>query len=94
MNTSTKEPAFKRLKLSAFRDSYFTGDNKPTSTTLINHIKNGQLSGQKVGGNWYVNVTGWGEPLSYSDNSKQEEIALPFTTGNKLADRILQRVAA
>lgn len=83
---------FKRMKLSEFRDSYFTGEKKPTAQTIINHIKSGRLSGENIGGHWYVHVHPWGDPIRYGC-SKVSDPQLQ-STGNKLADRILKLAAA
>jgi len=84
MNTHVK-----RIKVSEFIMSYFAGDKKPHKQTLINHINEGRLSGQKIGNQWFVNVTAWGEPLHYGDPKP----ATLKPTGNALADKILKRVA-
>ncbi len=84
METSTKH-----IKLSEFRDSFFAGEQKPTIQTLKNHIQKQWLSGKKIGGQWYVTVTGWGQPVKYS-----EPEPLAISTGNRLADKILKRATA
>lgn len=85
----------KRMKLSEFRDTYFSGEDKPCTATLKNHIQTGRLSGQKLGGHWYVTVTGWGEPLHYSDKAADTQPpAKPASTGNAIADRILKLATA
>lgn len=80
----------KHIKLSEFRDSFFAGDQKPTIQTLKNHIRNQWLSGKKIGGQYYVIVTGWGQPVNYAKPEPQPIVS----TGNALADKILKRVAA
>ncbi len=81
----------KRIKVVEFIQNYFTGDKKPCKQTLVNHINQGRLSGQKIGSQWYVNVTAWGEPLHYGE-PKTESVSIK-PTGNTLADKILKRVA-
>jgi hypothetical protein len=83
----------KQIKLTAFRDSYFADDSKPCLATLKNHILAGQLSGKKLGGHWYVTVTGWGEPIYYGEPANCPAPA-PTSTGNLIADRILKLAVA
>lgn len=89
MSTTT----FKRMRLAEFRSLYFTGEQAPCNTTLVNHIKSGRLSGEQIGGGWYVHVHPWGQPVYYGEPRTTPQ-QLPETTGNKLADRILKLAAA
>lgn len=88
----TQTSSFKRMKLSEFRDEYFAGDRKPSTQTIINHIKSKRLSGENIGGHWYVHVHPWGAPIRYG--KPQDQPAPSPSTGNKLADRILKLAAA
>lgn len=83
----------KRMKLAEFRDLFFTGESRPCNATLINHIKSGRLSGEQIGGHWYVHVHPWGQPVYYGE-PRTTTLQLPQSTGNKLADRILKLAAA
>lgn len=92
------QPHTKRIKLSEFRDLFFVGADKPCLATLKNHIQAGMLSGEKLGGHWYVTVTGWGQPLHYGDKpstiASNNTLKIPATTGNAIADRILKLATA
>lgn len=81
----------KRIKLSDFRQSYFADNSRPCLPTLVSHIQNGRLSGEKIGSRWYVIVTTWGEPLYYGQTVQSP---VRVSTGNKIADRILKQAAA
>lgn len=91
------QPHTKRIKLSEFRDLFFVGTDKPCLATLKNHIQAGMLSGEKLGGHWYVTVTGWGQPIYYGNKPSMTALTVPVipaTTGNAIADRILKLATA
>lgn len=69
-----------RMLLSEYQKSGFTG-RPPCIATLRNHVGQGKLPGEKVGGLWYVFVDENGEPWT------EQPVA---STGNALADRLLQ----
>lgn len=83
-----------RMKLSAFAVSYWPDeDSRPCTVTLKNHIRDGLLSGRKIGGLWFVECTSWNEPLFYNEK-KLEAVEAPIpavATGNAIADSILKR---
>lgn len=78
-----------RVKLSVFRDRYFTDlESRPSLHTLVKHIKSGVLSGEQIGSLWYVRCTAWGQPLFYGSATSMQ-IEHKLLTGNTIADKIL-----
>jgi hypothetical protein len=87
----TTRPDIRREKLSSFRERWFAEGSRPTPTTLKRAIDDELLAGEVVFGRYYVLVTGWGEPLWYKSRREARRPAAPVSsTGNALADRILQ----
>jgi len=83
-------PDIRREKLSSFRERWFAEGSRPTPTTLKRAIDDKLLSGEVVFGRYYVQVTGWGEPLWYKSRRDPARAPAPtIHTGNAIADRIL-----
>lgn len=82
----------KRLKVSVFLKRYFTDPaSRPHKNTLINHIRQGLLSGEQVGCVWYVLCNDWDQPIKYSKEPEPATIR-KIETGNTIADNILARL--
>ncbi|MGB0662828.1 MAG: DNA-binding protein [Pontibacterium sp.] len=46
----------KLMKVSAYRNKYFEEGSAPSRSTVRRWIDNGELPGEVIGGNYYVNV--------------------------------------
>jgi len=44
----------KRYTITEYMRQFFEAESKPTRATIIRRLNNGQLSGVKEGGTWYV----------------------------------------
>ena len=69
--------ATKMMHVTDYRDTAFVGKNRPCLNTIKNWIKAGKLSGEKIGGRYYVHVV---------EKIKTEK------TGDKMADDILNSI--
>jgi hypothetical protein len=77
-----------RVKISVFIKQYYKdAHSRPCKRTIIRHIEIGLLSGEKIGGLWYVLCNDWGQPLYYGEPPTPEPIT---QTGNSRADAILK----
>lgn len=87
MNTTIPH---QRVKISAFIKRYYQdAASRPCKRTIIRHIEIGILSGEKIGGLWYVLCNDWGQPLHYG-NPDSPASDLPVDTGNGRANAILK----
>lgn len=81
-----------QLKVSVYLERTFPdADSRPCPKTVINHIRAGLLSGNKIGGLWYVACTEWGQPLFYHSARPANDAPIKAATGNSLADRIIKQ---
>lgn len=82
-----------QIKVSVYLARTFPDlDSRPCTKTVINHIRQGLLSGTKIGGLWYVTCTEWGQPLHYhSARPASGDTPIKANTGNSLADKIIQQ---
>lgn len=78
--------AYKRMKLSEYRDIAFTGDRKPCLKTLKRMIDRRELAGEVFGGKYWVLVDDDGKPAPASPQQAANELA---KTGNDLADALM-----
>jgi hypothetical protein len=44
------------MRVSEYRRTYFTPDSMPSVNTVKKWIKNGDVAGEVIGGNYYVNM--------------------------------------
>jgi len=87
MNTTIPH---QRVKVSAFIERYYKdADSRPCKRTIVRHIETGILSGEKIGGLWYVLCNDWGQPLHYG-NPESPTPEPSIDTGNRRANAILK----
>lgn len=85
--------AVSQVKVSVFLRRYFPDhESRPCAKTIVKQIQQGKLSGQKIGGLWFVACTEWGQPLHWNSQSMASNHApIVAKTGNRLADKIIKQ---
>lgn len=78
--------AYKRMKLSEYRDRAFAGDRRPCLKTLKRMIDRRELAGEIFGGKYWVLVDDDGRPAPATPEQATTELA---KTGNTLADALM-----
>lgn len=93
---TAESPTVNKISALDFTMSFYGVNDDDTPkvhpVTIKNHIKRGWLSGEKLGGRWWVFCNSWGEPLYYYSSDDEMPDYAPVTntsTGNSLADKIL-----
>ncbi len=87
---------YQLMKASEYRERRFIGTKKPALNTIKRWIRDGILPGEILGGCYYVHVDSMGHPVKPShgvppvDSIAAKTAALSSSTGNELADQLLQ----